>query len=165
MVGFEDFLDAELPALTRYAAVLVGDRQGAHDVLADALVAAAARWERIAGLEHPAAYVRRMVTNVFLSGKRRGRLRSIFPAGSGTDLPERSTDPIRAVDDADELRILISTLPRQQRAAIVLRYYLDATDQEIAEHLGCSAPTVRSHLSHAVRALRRTAAESTPNKE
>jgi RNA polymerase sigma-70 factor (sigma-E family) len=141
-----------LDGLARYARVLTGDRQQAHDVLADALVQATLKWKRIGTFEFPAAYVRRMVTSRFLGERRRWSARHIQPVASP---PERPTaDPTAAVDDRAALQAALATLPRQQRAAVVLRFYLDLPDHEIAGELGCSAGAVRSYVSRGLAALR-----------
>lgn len=151
---FEEFLDEQLEPLRRYSRLLTGDRETAHDVLADALVKAHLRWSRIEPLEYRAAYVRSMVTNGYLSEKHRWAARFIRLTASG-DIPETSVPASQsAVDNRDLLDRLLRALPRQQRAAIVLRYYLDASDQQIAEELNCSLGAVRSYVSRGVAALR-----------
>ena len=155
---FEEFTATELPALARYARVLTGDRQRAHDVLADALVDARLKWQRIGALEFPAAYVRRMVTTTYLADRRRWSSRHIQPVA---DLPERESgdDATGAVDDRSALQPLLAALPRQQRAAVVLRYYLDLPDDAIARELRCSTGAVRSYISRGLAALRIAAVE------
>ncbi|MEO7126853.1 MAG: SigE family RNA polymerase sigma factor [Nakamurella sp.] len=154
MLTFAEFLDAELAGLRRYAAVLTGDRQQAHDVLADALLKAHTRWSRICVMEFPLAYVRRMVTSTFVSEKRRWSVRMIRPTNSG-ELPEQAApDPTLAADDRAQLGGLISVLPPRQRAAVVLRYYLGLDNASIAEELGITAGAVRTAISRALGALR-----------
>lgn len=155
--GYARFCAAELPGLSRYAMALTGDRQAAHDLLADALVRIQLHWPRVATADNPVAYARRVLTNVFLAG-RRGRAARLVRLTSTGDLPEVPTgDPTLAVDDRELVISLLAGLPRQQRAAVTMRYLLDATDDEIAATIGCSRATVRSHLSHAMAALRVTA--------
>lgn len=157
---FEDFVSAQLPALTRYARVLTGDRQDAHDVLADALVAAHLRWRRISKMDYPAAYVRRIVTSTFLSRERRWSARNVTLTASG-ELPERAeADRSEQIDNQDQLHGLLARLPGRQRAALVLRYFLDLSDQQIADELGCTRPTVRSLVARGLAALR--IAEASP---
>ena len=69
---FEEYAAWRLPALVRYAAVLTGDRELARDIVQEVLARAHPRWHRIARLDQPELYVRRMVTNQFLSWRRRG---------------------------------------------------------------------------------------------
>lgn len=151
---FGEFLDAELTGLRRYAAVLSGDRQRAHDLLADALLRAHGSWDRIGRMEFPAAYVRRMVTSEFLSERRRWSTRSIRLSRTG-DLPDSSLpDPASAVDDRAHLQRLLAGLPPRQRAAVVLRFYLDRDTAEIAAELRITEGAVRTTISRALATLR-----------
>lgn len=156
---FEEFLAAELTGLSRYAAVLTGDRQRAHDVLADALVKAYASWHRIGVMQFPLAYVRRIVTSVYLSDGRRWAVRRIRPTRTG-ELPDVVLpDPTGAVDDREHLSALLAALPPRQRAAIVLRYYLGYDNAAIATDLGITVGAVRTAVSRGLAALRIRAAE------
>ncbi len=153
---FEEFLSAELGGLTRFAAVLTGDRYLAEDVVQDALVKAHARWPHIGGLDQPVAYLRRMIVNGYLSWRRRWATRTIQAAG---DLSEHerlmgTADPAVTVARADQVGRLIATLPRRQRVAIVLRFYAGYNDAEAAAVMDCSVQTVRSHISRALATLR-----------
>ena len=162
---FEAFLAGELDSLRRYARLLTGDRDVAHDVVADALIKAHVRWNRIGRMQFPAAYVRSMVTNGYLTKKRSWSERFISSTRSG-ELPERAV-PVaaRSVDDRDQLEQLLRALPQQQRAAIVLRYYFDLTDEAIAAELRCSAGAVRSYVSRGLRAIRERENEPGPGQE
>jgi RNA polymerase sigma-70 factor (sigma-E family) len=153
-VTFEEFLDAELTGLRRYATVLTGDPQRAHDVLADALLLAHGAWPRIGEMELPLAYVRRMVTNGFLSERRRWSSRHIRTTRSG-ELPDRPMpDPANAVDDREHLQHLLAGLPPRLRAVVVLRYYIGLSTDEIAAELGITAGAVRTAASRALATLR-----------
>ena len=149
-MSFEDFAAARLPGLLRYAVVLSGDREEGHDVVQEVLARALVKWERIAGLEEPYAYVRRMVTNEFLSARRRRRVRTVPLTDRHDSAAPAPPDPGR--DDA--LWHLVRQLPPRQRAVLVLRYYEELTDSEIADVLGCRAGTVRGYASRALAALR-----------
>lgn len=142
---FEEFLDAELDGLGRFARVLTGDRQQAHDTLADSLIKVQMHWRRIGDMDRPLPYVRRIITNTFLQQKR-SWVDRMFRSMSPEALPERSSAPqLARVDDRSQLHELLGTLPRQQRAAIVLRHYLGLTDAEIADALGCSTGAVQAN--------------------
>jgi RNA polymerase sigma-70 factor (sigma-E family) len=144
---FEEFTAARLPALLRYAMLLSGDREQARDLMQDVLTRALVKWGRIEAVEEPYAYVRRMVTNEFLSWRRRRKL----PTVPLDQVPE----PVaRQHEDHDDVRQLLAALPRQQRAVLVLRYYEGLTDTEIAELLGCRVGTVRGYASRALASLR-----------
>jgi len=151
---FEEYVAARGHALLRFGHVLTGNRQLAEDLVQEALSRAHPRWRKIGRLEHPDAYVRRMVVNGFLSWR---RLRSsqvvlvaTVPETVGRDLGE-------AVADRDAMWRLLATLPRQQRAVLVLRFYEGLADEEIAQLVGCSTATVRVHASKALARLRTTA--------
>lgn len=152
---FEEFVRAELGALTRFAGALAGDRWLAEDVLSDALLKVAGRWRHVSGMADPVAYVRRTVVTTYLSDRRKTQRRRTDPAGdlSVLDRPG-GPDASATVVAQDEVERLLAQLPRQQKAAIVLRYLLDESDDQIAQALGCTPGTVRSHLSHACAALR-----------
>jgi RNA polymerase sigma-70 factor (sigma-E family) len=148
---FEEFLAARLPALTRYATALAGDPNAGADVLQDVLVKAQPRWSRIASMDEPEAYVRRMVINELVSARRRivARLRreSHHPVEPVADGAEQRAE-------RDALMQLIRELPTRQRIVIVLRYFEDLADADIAVLLGCSEGTVRSQASRALATLR-----------
>lgn len=150
---FDAFLDAELDSLTQYARVLTGDPQVAHDVLANALVRAFTRWRTIEQTDNPRAYVRRIVTNCFLMERRSWWHRKTDSTETMTMLA--ATDPARSrVDDRSELDALLRKLPKQQRAAIVLRYYLDVSDNEIGTVLNCSSGAARTYISRGLKSMR-----------
>jgi len=159
-VEFGEFAAAELPGLARFAGVLTGDRQLAHDVLTDALINASGRWSRIRVMDQPLAYVRRRVVTTFLADRRRTVRRRTDSTGSDRLLDRTVPEGTETVDDRAELAALLRELPVQQRAALVMRFYLDYPDPQIAQVLGCSTATVRSHVSHALAALRTTGTTS-----
>ncbi|WP_229073375.1 sigma-70 family RNA polymerase sigma factor [Actinoplanes sp. DH11] len=151
---FEEFLHAEMAGLARYAGALTGNHHQAEDVLSDALLIVSTRWWRIGRMAHPLAYVRRVVTSTFLSEQRTARRRRTEVSADPEVFDRQRHDPHGAVDDRDLVERLLARLPDRQRAAVVLRYLFDQSDDDIAVALDCSPATVRSHLSHARAALR-----------
>jgi RNA polymerase sigma-70 factor (sigma-E family) len=150
---FEEFAAARLPAVLKFAAVLTGDRGLAEDVVQEVLIRANARWETIAGLDRPEAYVHKMIVNEYLSWRRRSW--RLVLSGAGTDLTGRSVpDPAAGYAERDAIFAELAKLPLRQRAVLVLRYYEGLSDQEIAEVLGCRPGTVRGYASRALAALR-----------
>ncbi|WP_367135427.1 SigE family RNA polymerase sigma factor [Saccharothrix sp. HUAS TT1] len=147
--SFEDFATRQVTPLLRYATVLTGDPHLAQDVVQECLLRAQQRWARIAAVDVPSAYVKRMVTNEFLSRRRRRRthvpLHGVDPS---------TPDPSHHYDEREAMLQRIDKLPRKQKAAVVLRYYEGCDDAEIAEVLNCSQGTVRSHISRALSTLR-----------
>jgi RNA polymerase sigma-70 factor (sigma-E family) len=152
---FEAFVTDRLDRLLRYATALTCDPHLAQDVVQDVLLRVQDRWSRIEGMHAPEAYVRRMITNEYLSWRRRRAARTVASTHSTLDaLGTPVDDPAGRYAERDAMRHRIARLPRKQRAAILLRYYEDCTDAEIAEVLGCTAGTVRSHISRALATLR-----------
>jgi RNA polymerase sigma-70 factor (sigma-E family) len=161
-VTFDEFVRAEMSTLARFTGALTGDRYLAEDVLSDALVKVARRWRRISSLDDPVAYVRRVVVTTYLDDRRKAQRRRTAPTDDIAVL-DRSADAVRdtadIVADRTEVARLLAALPPQQKAAVVLRYLMDETDEQIADALGCSTGTVRSHLSRARATLRLVAAD------
>ncbi|HEU4347851.1 MAG TPA: SigE family RNA polymerase sigma factor [Actinoplanes sp.] len=162
---FEQFAVARLPSLLRYAVVLTGDRDLAQDIVQEVLARAQLRWRRISDAESPEAYVRRMVLNEYLSWRRSWAVRNVHAVGERLgDLDDARGgvgDHAQRVVDADELWRRLAALGRKQRAVLVLRYYEQLDDPAIADLLGCSPATVRSHASRALKALRLTSEQRT----
>jgi RNA polymerase sigma-70 factor (sigma-E family) len=154
-VAFEEFVAARLPALLRFAAALTGDRATAEDTVQEALVRAHARWRRIAPMEQPEAYVRKMILNEYLSWRR--RFARIEPRAQPPMPHHDGPDHATVHAERDALRAELARLPRRQRAVLVLRYYAGMSDAEIAEALDCSAGTVRGYASRALATLRMSA--------
>jgi RNA polymerase sigma-70 factor (sigma-E family) len=147
---FEEFTRSELPGLLRFAKVLSVDAGTAEDVVQEVLVRAHRRWDSIAAMAQPTAYVRRMIVNEYLSWRRKWSRTTPQPS-----LPDTATpDPADEHADRAALVAEIAQLPRRQRTVIVMRYFGGMTDAEIAADLGCSEPTVRSHASRALATLR-----------
>lgn len=150
--AFEEFVRARGDVLLRHAYLLCGDRHWAQDLLQDALVKAHSRWRRISSVEHPEAYVRRMIVNGFLTRRRRrssGEVPVAAPYVAAT-----AADPAAAHAERDEMWSVLETLPRQQRAAVVLRFYEDLDDHAIARELGCGPATARKHVQLGLDKLR-----------
>ncbi|HEX3825506.1 MAG TPA: SigE family RNA polymerase sigma factor [Mycobacteriales bacterium] len=155
---FAEFAAARLPRLLRYAVVLTGDRDLAQDIVQEVLARAQVRWKRIERSDSPDAYVRRMVLNEYLSWRRTWTVRNVRAVGERlvdvSDRRSESRDYAQDVVENDELWNRLATLPRKQRAVLVLRYYEQLDDEEIAYLLGCAQVTVRSNASKALKALR-----------
>jgi RNA polymerase sigma-70 factor (sigma-E family) len=165
---FEEYVADRLPALLRYAAVLTGDTDLARDIVQEVLGRAYARWGQIGALSVPHLYVRRMVTNEFLSWRRRwGRMVPIGDLADG-ERPVGVAEPADMAGTHAERGALlaeIAKLPRRQQAVLVLRYYEGLSDNEIAQVLSCSPGTVRGYASRALARLRVSAVPVTTRQE
>jgi RNA polymerase sigma factor (sigma-70 family) len=128
--------------LVRLAYLLIRQRGIAEEIVQDAFIASRGK---VDSLRDPFAYVRTAVVNRCYSWGRRAKLER--------ERQPRAPDPTELV--IDELWDAISTLSDRQRAAIVLRYYEDLPDKDIAELLGCRVPTVRTAIHRGLRALRK----------
>ncbi|MGI8591888.1 MAG: SigE family RNA polymerase sigma factor [Nakamurella sp.] len=156
-MDFDEFVGAHLAALGRYAGVLTGDRHLAEDVLSDALITASVRWDLIGQMEYPLAYVRRIVASAFVADRRLyHRRRTTAQADPAGSLVSPEEDAQGRLEDRDQLDRLLRGLTPTQRAAVVMRFYLDLPDADIAQALGCSLGNVRSTISRALGALRLT---------
>jgi RNA polymerase sigma-70 factor (sigma-E family) len=149
---FQEFADTRLAGVLAFAAVLTGQRATAEDIVQEVLIRAYARWDAIGDLDRPEFYVRKMVLNEFLSWRRRSW--RVIPAGDAPLAADPVGDPADRHADREALLSEIGRLPRRQRAVLVLRYYEDRSDAEIAELLGCQPGTVRGYASRALAALR-----------
>jgi RNA polymerase sigma-70 factor (sigma-E family) len=149
---FEEFAATRLPAVLAFAAVLTGQRATAEDIAQEVLIRAYARWDTIGGLDRPEFYVRKMVLNEFLSWRRRSW--RLVPAGDRAAEAGSTLDPADQYAERAALLAEIRKLPRRQRAVLVLRYYEDRSDADIAELLGCRPATVRAYAARALAALR-----------
>ena len=148
---FRDFAVARSRSLRRTAYLLTGDHQYAEDLLQTTLTKVYLAWDRIRDPKSVEAYARRTLVTTYTSWWRR------------RSWQERPTDEVverfepdsaeQLVDRADLWRLLHS-LPRQQRAVVVLRFYEDLSVTATAETLGIGIGTVKSHTNRALNALR-----------
>ena len=152
-MDYDEFAVSRLPALLRYAVMLTGNPDLAADVVQDAMVKAQLSWRRVVASEQPDRYVRRIITNIYIDQRRGSWLRRVVLRAEPAE-PAPVRDHGEATADRDHVWALLATLPRQQRAALVLRYYENLRDAEIAEVLGCSVGTVRGYISRALATLR-----------
>jgi RNA polymerase sigma-70 factor (sigma-E family) len=150
---FEEFVSLRTDGLLRLAYLLCGDAHTAEDLVQEALLRCHRRWERVARVASPDAYVRRIVVNQHLSWRRR---RSSTEQVVQPDLlPDRQAiDSQETFAEWDLLWAAIQRLPARQRTVLVLRYYEDLSDADIADLLGSPVGTVRSQAARAISRLR-----------
>lgn len=142
-----------LPALQRYAVMLAGDPHTAQDLVQETMIRVHVKWHQVAASVAPRRYVRRMLTNIFLDLHRGSWLRRVVLRTDGAE-PVAVRDHAESTAERDQMWFWLSRLPRRQRAALVLRYYEDLSDTEIADVLECAVGTVRAHISRALATLR-----------
>jgi RNA polymerase sigma-70 factor (sigma-E family) len=150
--AFDEMVDAHARALLRTAYLLTGDAHLAEDLLQTALVKTWTRWRSIRDTDRAAAYVTRVMATT-CTGWWRRRWRAEVPT---RDLPEvtAAADAYAGVDRRDEIGRALAVLTPRQRATVVLRFYEDLPEAEVATALGCSVGTVKSTTSRALASLR-----------
>ncbi|MEE4417771.1 MULTISPECIES: SigE family RNA polymerase sigma factor [Streptomyces] len=150
--AFDRFVTARWSALLHLAHLLTGgDRHRAEDLLQEALVKLWFAWPRVAE-QAPEAYVRRVLARAAARSARR-RWWGERPVERLPELPEVG-DVAAAVEERTRLEAALAMLPVRQRAAVVLRYYQDLSEVQVAEALGCPVGTARSLTSRGVTRLR-----------
>jgi RNA polymerase sigma-70 factor (sigma-E family) len=151
---FAAFVANRSTALLSFAHVLTGDRHDAEDVVQTALAATALGWHRVRSRDNPEGYVRRAIVTTHLNRQRRRPWRERPSA----DVPEPPAPPPPGedLDERDAMWRVLATLPARQRAVLVLRYYEDLSEADIADVLGCSRGTVKSQAAKALDRLRQS---------
>jgi RNA polymerase sigma-70 factor (sigma-E family) len=150
--GFDDFVQSRGWALLRFAYVLSGDAHLAEDLVQEVLARMHRRWDRVTAMQHAEAYVRTAIVRQFVSWRRRRSAGETILAQ--VPEPPGLAEPQQRVLARDQMWRLLAGLPRAQRAVLVLRFYCDLPDDEIAAHLGCGESTVRSQAARALARMR-----------
>jgi RNA polymerase sigma-70 factor (sigma-E family) len=156
---FERFVTDHTGPLLRTAHLVAGNLPEAEDLVQETLLRVARHWPRVRAMEHPAAYARKILVNAALDGaaqraRRTGELTAAGSAGTRDPVDNRAERDLLDVDTQQELLGALATLTARQRAIIVLRYWEDLPEAEVAEILGCSTGTVKSTASRGLARLR-----------
>ena len=156
---FTEYLHARQPALLRTAYLLTGDKASAEDLLQTSLAKLYLAWDRVQQRDSVDGYLRRIMVNENNSLWRRPFKRREVVTD---EIPEGRHGVSDVYDDGEGARLwaFVQTLPKRQRAVIVLRYYEQLSEAEIADALGCSVGTVKSQASRALASLRARAPQS-----
>jgi RNA polymerase sigma-70 factor (sigma-E family) len=149
---FEQYMAARQPSLLRTAYLLTGDRHGAEDLVQVSLAKLYLSWDKVQKRELIDGYLRRIMVNENNSLWRRAWKRREVTTDEVPDRVGVADRPDHGESSA--LWEFVQTLPRKQRAVVVLRYYEDLSEAEVAETLGISVGTVKSQSSRALAALR-----------
>ncbi len=150
---FDAYVAARWPRLVRSAVLLGCAPADAEDLVQATLERCLVKWSRVRAADDRDAYVHRILVNTLVSARRR-RWWGERPTA---DLPEppdhRASDATLAVDLADAVLRALDRLPSEQRTAVVLRYYAQLSERQMADALGVAPGTVKSRLSRALRSL------------
>jgi RNA polymerase sigma-70 factor (sigma-E family) len=161
---FREYVAARQAVLFRSAVLLTGNRHDAEDLLQTALTRLAARWQAVRRTGTPDAYVRKIMYHQRISWWRRRRHGGEYASG---ELPDVRDQGDLAGDSA--LRLALANVLRQltpkQRAVVILRYYEDLPEAEVARILGCTVGTVRSQTYRTLARLRDLCPDLAPMRE
>ncbi|MGI5286707.1 SigE family RNA polymerase sigma factor [Nonomuraea polychroma] len=146
--AYAAFVEAAWNRHMAVAILLTGDRHRGEELLQDCLVRLYVRWRRV-GSTDPHAYLRRMLVNGNVSWWRR-RQREMTTA----DPPDHADPRSAPYEPNEDLRRALLSLPRRQRAIVVLRHYEDLTEKAVAAALGCTVGTVKNQHFRAMARLR-----------
>ena len=153
---FTEFVTARSAALFRVAYLLVGDHQLAQDLVQESLAKTYVALPRLRGVANAEAYTRRVMATTVVSWRRRRSFHE-RPTDRVPDVP--GADLATGVVVHDALWAELMALAPRQRVAVVLRHYVDLTEAQTADAMGCSVGTVKSCVSTGLRKLRERAAE------
>jgi RNA polymerase sigma-70 factor (sigma-E family) len=154
---FDGFVAGAATRLLRTAVFLVADRHLAEDLVQTAFERTARHWRRVVRFGDPEAYARRVLVNLAIDDTRRRRRKPLLPGGGAQELERfggAAPDPrIADLELRDLIERSLAALPPRQRAVLVLRYWCDLTEREIAADLGISTGTVKSQAARALARL------------
>lgn len=156
MTDFNRFVADNAGNLLRSAYLITSDLHEAEDLVQETLMKVAHRWHKVGRMEHPVAYARRILVNLAIDGSpKRTRKRDELVTNEAGVTPDlwRNRDTTDVIDTRQELVQALATLPPRQRAVLVLRYFLDLPEAEVAAALDCSLGTVKSSASRGLARL------------
>ena len=159
-IDFDRFVAETAEPLLRSAYLITWDFAEAEDLVQECLFKVARRWPRVKKMERPVAYARTVLIHLALDeGERRSQRRSeLGPEATGLLEAHHDDAAVRVlgrVETSTDLLGVLRELPPRQRAALVLRYFDDLSEAEVADVMGCSVGTVKSTTSRALGRLRR----------
>jgi RNA polymerase sigma-70 factor (sigma-E family) len=153
VAGVTALYQAHAVGLVRLAIIMLGERTAAEDVVQDAFFGLYRHWDRLSDPAKALGYARSAVLNGcrnVLRARRRPRLLEAV-----TEVAESAESAVLVSEEHQEVLTAIRALPTRQREALVLRYYADLSEEEVARTMGISRGTVKSTTSRAVAALAR----------
>ncbi len=156
--SFEEFAHARLGHLLGFGYRLTGNRQQAEDLVQEALARTAQRWRSVRRGDRPEVYVQTVMARLHVDQWRRSR-REIL---GGAPPEGRGREPDR--DAAIDVRQALEQLAPRQRTVLILRYYLDWTEAQVAEAMDCSVGTVKSQTSDAFHRMRGILGDAEPQE-
>lgn len=155
---FERFVDEVTDDLVRTGFLMTYDVHETEDLVQETFLRVARRWRRVRSMDHPLAYARKIPVNLVIDGRQRRKRRN-DELTLAEDEVDRHADAsaelaLAGIDDSSQFRRAIAAFPRQQRVVIVLRFWVDLPEAEIARMLDCPIGTVKSTAFRALARLR-----------
>ncbi len=150
--GFEAYAAADMARLTRLASMLVRDRESARDLVQETLVRVGCAWSRIDRDGSPSGYATTTMSR--LAWRQSARSRTELTLLHRHRPLQTGPDDFGRIDDAATLRAALHALGARQRAVLVLRFYGDLSEAEVAQMLECSVGTVKSQTARGLANLR-----------
>ncbi|HVQ96520.1 MAG TPA: SigE family RNA polymerase sigma factor [Mycobacteriales bacterium] len=150
--GLVELYHAHRLGMVRLAVLLVDDLATAEDVVQDAFAALHQRWDRLNDVNSAIGYLRTCVVNAARSVLRRRRTARLYTAPDERAHESAEAEAMLAAEH-EEVLVAVRRLPRRQREVLILRYWSDLSEVEIAETLGVSRGTVKSTASRGLAAL------------
>ena len=151
--AFNSFVTAHSPALLRTAYLLTGASSAAEDLLQDALVKLWLAWHRVEA-STASAYTRRIMVNLATDRWRRRRYATVPVEEAERFADQGAARTFEASEDRAFIVGQLAQLSAKERAIVVLRYYHDLAEADVAEAVGCSVGTVKSTCSRALARIR-----------
>lgn len=144
--------DAHITGAVRFAYLVCGDRALAQDLAHDAFIRVAAKVGALRSPDKVGPYLRTAIVNAYRTHLRKlqRERRYLASASAGAEGPDEQPD----VATRDEVRNALQQLPPRRRAAVVLRYFEDMTEQQTADVLGCTVPAVKALVARGLETLR-----------
>ncbi len=154
--GVEQLYVRHAPAMVRLAFLLTRDAAFAEDVVQDAFVKVAGRFGHLRSMDTFDGYLRRTVVNLCLSHRRHAKVERAYLLRAGAESLRGETARVHPPDleTRDEVMTALASLPDRQRAVVVLRFYEDLSEQQVADAIGGSVVAARSLLFRAMTTLR-----------
>ncbi|GID97977.1 SigE family RNA polymerase sigma factor [Amorphoplanes digitatis] len=147
---YVDYVTVRLPRLHRTAYLLCADTFQADDIVQATLTALYVSWKRASVADNLDGYVHRIMVRRYLDERRRSWSKVLL----GDRVPDLAASADHGTEVRDELVTALRSLPKGQRAVVVLRYFGDLSVEATAEALGCSTGNVKSQCSRGLAALR-----------
>jgi RNA polymerase sigma-70 factor, ECF subfamily len=157
IVTFDDLVDRHQGEIFRYSLHLTRNRSDADDLFQETLIKAYRAFDRLDGNANHRAWLYRIATNTFLSGKRRSNREDSLDAAGETITPTDPSDHAAELETRDlllEVERFVASLPDKQRVALILRKYQEMDYADIAANLKCSEAAARANVHEALRKLR-----------